>query len=275
MCLLPTVKLHERQFATSTSLLPKISEVFDMSTVSGTTACENVQEGGPVFVFTDYFNFGNYYHLHVDLMLRLFKLMEDRGLATPPYTQPFTLMPMIQREFLKGVDWHSTFFDKSTFGLQALEAMAGTVGKLQPLHEYAQSRTEVQCLQDVTFGLGYIDYLADEDQTRAMMRRYTAFIREQLGMPVLQAPKKRTVVLVSRRNRRRIVNEKELITILRSESKKAGPLQGVQVSRVDGVVGAGQSSRWCCGCRSVESMVLWVQVSRVDGVVGAGQSSRC
>jgi hypothetical protein len=233
MCLVPAVKFPARDkhhFSTSASLLPKTAEVFDISTAPETTVCDSRQEGGPVFVFTDYYYFGNYYHLHVDLLLRLFSLLEDRGVALPPYDKPFTLMPTMQREFLKGVDWEASYFDdQRAFGLEALEAMIGKVGKLQPLHKHAQGASEELCAQDVAFGLGYVDYLAEETTLRAFTQRYTTFMRAQIGLPSMVAPTKKTVALISRHNRRRIVNEVQLVELLRAETMNEGPLKGVQV----------------------------------------------
>ncbi|XP_046370720.2 alpha-1,3-arabinosyltransferase XAT3-like [Haliotis rufescens] len=166
---------------------------------SDSMTCDETYDEG--YVFTMYFYYGsNYFHLHYDMMIPLFSELrkEDKG-------KKIVLMPSVESVRLQAMYWETkAFHDTSKYWYQMLKVLASS-HTLLPLDDRIQKSQGNICFKTINFGTPMYSS-ADKD----LIIPYVQFIKEELGVRHHQISKDK-VGIIKRTNRRRILNEGELV----------------------------------------------------------------
>jgi protein O-GlcNAc transferase len=113
--------------------------------------------------------------------------------------------------FKQPLDLNSIYFKSGHYVVQALKAFAKG-GEFIPLTKYTLRTASkgVLCIANASVGLPYAPIL--HNGSHAFLHRYARFVRTKLQLPLDPTPAIRQIAVISRSNRRRIVNENALVS---------------------------------------------------------------
>ncbi|XP_046574394.1 alpha-1,3-arabinosyltransferase XAT3-like isoform X2 [Haliotis rubra] len=166
---------------------------------SDSMTCDKTYDEG--YVFTMYFYFGsNYFHLHYDMMIPLFSELRNKDKG-----KKIVLMPSVESVRLQAMYWETQAFqDESKYWYQMLKVLASS-HTLLPLDDRIHSNHGNICFKSINFGTPLYS-----SRDIGLILPYIQFIKEELGVRHEQVTKDK-VGIIKRTNRRRILNEGELV----------------------------------------------------------------
>lgn len=169
--------------------------------------CDKVFDSGHVFTIYYWYSGSNYFHLHYDMMIPLYQAVHYNG-EPDNYEQKRVFMPTVESTRLKPVDWNTRAFDNySKFWIQMSELISAPFD-YYPLNDKILKADENICFKQIYFGTPSVSF-SDSDLIRGFVRH----VQRQLNITE-QPYKKDRIGIISRSNRRRILNEDELISSL-------------------------------------------------------------
>ncbi|XP_013403104.1 protein O-linked-mannose beta-1,4-N-acetylglucosaminyltransferase 2-like isoform X1 [Lingula anatina] len=164
------------------------------------------------YVFTMYFYGGNsnYFHLHWDMMLPLFSVMYHDISKTGRKTT--LLMPSVESSRLKKINWETPAFqNENKYWMQLMQLLTGDYN-MKPLQkDFVKKETKI-CFKEIYLGTPRYDW-----NDKYLVLNYVNYMRTMLHVTTPTKPRK--VGLISRANRRRILNEKELVKSVKDITK--------------------------------------------------------
>jgi protein O-GlcNAc transferase len=182
--------------------------------------CDRTFDVGHAFTVFYYYG-SNYFHLHYDMLIPLYAAVYYHSTGkNPAGTQAF--MPSVETKRLQEVDWSTTAFtDTSKYWVQMVKMITGD-HTYMPLDQTTRNFGERICFSTVNFGTPRVDF---SDQN--LIRSFVAHVQRMLNVTVnVDVPPR--VGVISRANRRRLLNEDELVAAIST----LAPVDKIEFSRM-------------------------------------------
>lgn len=197
-------------------LAPCISDHFEIWSTAAEEQlteyeCTEVYDVGHVFTMYYFAKNSNYYHLHLDMLFPLYKAIFNEK---PPGNSTHILMPSVETTRLQPVDWLTDAYkDKSKYWFSMIKYFAGENTPVVPLNQDLRDSGKNICFKNLYLGTPNIRH--DES---SLILNYANYMKKQLNVDqdAWKKYKKPLIGIISRRNRRRIINEDELVKSIRN-----------------------------------------------------------
>ena len=213
-----------------------LKKAWGLTIVDTAPTCAQTTSHYPVIFFNDYQFYGNYYHFTYDALLPLFRQLTLRGLVSnaAKLSDRVRIFPAQQKAWHELQDWSTTeFSDSKRFHMDIMTSLFP--GTMVPVDARAASTVHGACFSNASFGTPFAwdDGTIDQSPApfsptsggsrdvpsnrRELLRTFTEFVRGQLGLPTSNSARKYysddvvRIGLISRRQRRKIVNERAIV----------------------------------------------------------------
>ncbi len=174
--------------------------------------CHEIHDIGMVFLVFYWAKSSNYFHLHYDTVLPLFKFMHQYAMKVPE--SAIVLMPSVETTRLQKIDWDTDAFnDKAKYWNEIIRLLAGK-RNIMPLNRALLKEKRNLCFKELY--LGTMQHAHNMAQTSTEhIPKYVYYIWKQLKISPFKTFKEHRVGIISRKNRRRILNEDELVSVVK------------------------------------------------------------
>lgn len=210
-----------------------LQKVWDFQIVKEPPSCVSHVNNTPVLFFNDWQFYGNYYHFTYDALLPLFRQLQRRNLN--PFPNDALILPAYQTAWFEPQDYSTKAFENlDSFYMDMLVSLFPD--SVVPVDARGISIVNGVCFSNASFGLPFVwdDGIIDQspppftphskfirnvpDTRRSLLRSFATFVRQQLSlepfteeyMETLACNSTIRVGIISRRQRRKILNEKDL-----------------------------------------------------------------
>ena len=174
--------------------------------------CHEIHDLGMVFLVFYWAKSSNYFHLHYDMVLPLFKFMHQYTKGIPD--SAIVLMPSVETTRLQKIHWETDAFDdKSKYWNELIKLIAGKKN-IMPLNRALLKEKRNICFKELYFGT--MQHAHNMPHTGSEhIPKYVNYIWKQLKISPFKKFKEHRVGIISRKNRRRILNEDELVSVIK------------------------------------------------------------
>ncbi|CAH1797584.1 unnamed protein product [Owenia fusiformis] len=166
--------------------------------------CTETYDQGHIFTIFYYYG-SNYFHLHYDMMLPLFAEIMKTG--SREGTAAF--LPTVESERLKKLNWDTVAFDDdSNYWVQTVKLLLGKHDAYRPMNDKLRTPGYTICFKKAYFGSPRFEF-----DNRDVVRNFIKYAKQMHNITEynIETP---LVGIISRSNRRRILNEADVVKAL-------------------------------------------------------------
>lgn len=169
--------------------------------------CDEVFDNGHVFTIYYWFGGSNYFHLHYDMLISLYLAVHHK-LEPDGNPNKHVFMPTVETKRLSVLDWNTpAFTDYSKYWIQ-LSKMISLPYTYTPLDQSLLDAGKNICFKHIHFGTRSVQFANSE-----LITGFVEHIQKTLNVAHQRFDVDR-IGVISRSNRRKILNEDELIAAL-------------------------------------------------------------